>query len=359
MSEQYPMSEQTKNDQPPPGQYGAPPPGQYGAPPQGQYGAPPPGYGAPPSGQYGAPPPGQYGAPPHGQYGAPPPGQYGAPPPGQYGAPPPGQYGAPPPGQYGAPPSGQYGAQPPPPGQPAQGQWMQAPQGITGCPPGLEYLAHIDQLVIKQQMEILELVTGWESANKYRVFNNVGQQVYFAAEESDVCQRQCCGPARGFIVHLTDNFGNEVLRVTREFKCCAGCCWCAESDACAFEVKVEAPVGQVVGFIRQEASSWAPSYTIRSTDRDVVGYIEVPCCVCNSPWCGDVEFPIKGKDNTTDIGKIAKQWTGTLAEFFTDADTFSVTFPMDMDVKLKAVFIGAIFLIDFMYFEQQQNNNNH
>ena len=42
------------------------------------------------------------------------------------------------------------------PGASAQGQWMMRPQGIPGCPPGLEYLMQIDQLLVKQQVELLE-----------------------------------------------------------------------------------------------------------------------------------------------------------------------------------------------------------
>jgi hypothetical protein len=34
-----------------------------------------------------------------------------------------------------------------------------------------------------------------------------------------------------------------------------------------------------------------------------------------------------------------------LREAFTDADYFGITFPMDLDVKMKAVMIGACFLI--------------
>jgi hypothetical protein len=45
------------------------------------------------------------------------------------------------------------------------------------------------------------------------------------------------------------------------------------------------------------------------------------------------------------VGKISKQWAGILREAFTDADYFGITFPMDLDVKLKAVMIGACFLI--------------
>jgi hypothetical protein len=60
---------------------------------------------------------------------------------------------------------------------------MAAPQQtIPGCPPGLEYLTQVDQLLVNQQVELLEILTGWETANKYRIRNTLGQQVYFAAE---------------------------------------------------------------------------------------------------------------------------------------------------------------------------------
>ena len=46
-----------------------------------------------------------------------------------------------------------------------------------------------------------------------------------------------------------------------------------------------------------------------------------------------------------EVGKISKQWTGFVREAFTDADNFGATFPMDLDVKMKAVLLGAVFLI--------------
>lgn len=50
-------------------------------------------------------------------------------------------------------------------------------------------------------------------------------------------------------------------------------------------------------------------------------------------------------DETSKIGKISKQWTGLIREAFTDSDNFGIQFPMDLDVKMKAVMIGACFLI--------------
>lgn len=51
------------------------------------------------------------------------------------------------------------------------------------------------------------------------------------------------------------------------------------------------------------------------------------------------------KDKTFEVGCISKKWSGILREAFTDADNFAVSFPMDLDVRMKAVMIGASFLI--------------
>lgn len=272
-------------------------------------------------------------------------------------------YGQPPAGQpgYGQPPPGQPGGYPQPgaPGQPQQTQWMGKPEAIPGCPPGLEYLTQIDQLLVHQQIELLEVFVNWETSNRYAIKNSVGQQVYFAAEESDTCHRQCCGPGRGFVMHITDNAGQEVIRVNREFKCCAGCNWCAGSDCCAMVVTVEAPPGNIVGSVKQAQSCLAPKYTIRDASDNVVFLIEGPVCICQGPCCTqDQEFKVFSPDMAHEIGKISKQWSGFVREYFTAADNFGITFPMDLDVKMKANMIGALFLIDFMYFENKNNNNN-
>jgi hypothetical protein len=60
-------------------------------------------------------------------------------------------------------------------------------------------------------------------------------------------------------------------------------------------------------------------------------------------------------DGETEVGKISKQWSGLLREAFTDADNFGISFPMDLDVRMKAVLLGAMFLIDFMFFEKAKN----
>lgn len=69
--------------------------------------------------------------------------------------------------------------------------------------------------------------TGFETANKYKVKNSMGQQIYFAAEDTDCCSRNCCGPLRAFDMQILDNSQNEVIHLNRPLactSCCFPCC---------------------------------------------------------------------------------------------------------------------------------------
>jgi uncharacterized protein YxjI len=70
------------------------------------------------------------------------------------------------------------------------------------------------------------------------------------------------------------------------------------------------------------------------------------------PWT----FEIRKGDEV--FGKITKRWSGLGTEMFTDADTFAITFPQEWSPYQKAVFFGAVFLIDFMYFENSGKSRN-
>ena len=106
------------------------------------------------------------------------------------------------------------------------------------------------------------VITGFETENKYRIRNSVGQQVYFAAEgitkdvlyiytyllaESNCCLRQYCGPSRPFAMAITDNSGAEVIHLERPMRCTCFCCFC-----CLQEMEVQSPPGTVIGYVKQK-----------------------------------------------------------------------------------------------------------
>ena len=56
-------------------------------------------------------------------------------------------------------------------------------------------------------------------------------------------------------------------------------------------------------------------------------------------------FQVKSVDDQHTVGMVSKKWQGLVAELFTDGEYFGVSFPADLDVKIKAVLLGACFLI--------------
>ena len=98
-----------------------------------------------------------------------------------------------------------------------------------------------------------------------------------------------------------------------------------------------------MGSIRQEWSICYPVFSILNATGQKVLHIEGP--LIKFSCGGNVEFAIQSNDGETQIGKISKQWSGLAREMFTDADRFGIEFPLDLDVSIKAVLLGATFLI--------------
>ena len=96
-----------------------------------------------------------------------------------------------------------------------------------------------------------------------------------------------------------------------------------------------------------------PKYSVKDAEGNVALTIEGP--ICTFSICGSVEFKVLSPDGSNEVGKISKEWSGFLKETFTDADIFGINFPVDLDVRMKAVLLGACMLIDFNFFEKAKN----
>ncbi|XP_050013206.1 phospholipid scramblase 1 isoform X2 [Alexandromys fortis] len=198
-------------------------------------------------------------------------------------------YPVPPGGYPGAGPSG-FPVQNQPayshPGGPGGAPWMPAPPPPLNCPPGLEYLTQIDQILVHQQIELLEVLTGFETNNKYEIKNSLGQRVYFAVEDTDCCTRNCCGPSRPFTLRILDNLGQEVMTLERPLRC-SSCCF----PCCLQEIEIQAPPGVPVGYVTQNWHPCLPKFTLQNEKKEDVLKIVGPCVVCTC--CSDIDFEVR------------------------------------------------------------------
>ncbi|XP_037947196.1 phospholipid scramblase 2-like [Teleopsis dalmanni] len=213
-------------------------------------------------------------------------------------------------------------------------EWVIASPNIPTCPPGLEYLTTVDQLLINKKVENFIC---FKTNNKYVVNNAIGQKAYNVLEDTDCCTRNCSGPSRPFNMRIFDNFQKEVIHLYRPLACSACCFPC-----CLQSIEISAPSGQVIGRVEQEWMLFAPSFRIKDANDETVLRIEGPYGA--QSCCNDVNFNVVSLDGDV-IGKISKKWSGFIRELFTDANCFGINFPMDLDVCIKAVLLGATFLI--------------
>ena len=232
--------------------------------------------------------------------------------------------------------------------------WMPQVAPMRGVPRGLEYLTQLDQVWTSQTKDMLEMVLPWEVSNSYRIFNSYKQQCYYAFEQSDVFSRQACGNQRPFRMIIADNMGQLIFTVDRPFQCC-------KELLCNDEVKVASADGRLLGSVNQTCSCQSGccngAWEISDSGGRPRFTMEGPCCDCTA-CTGTTDFKICSLGSSEPIGKISKEWSGIISEAFTDADNFGVYFPIDLEVEMKATFIGATFLIDFMLYEKEDRKDS-
>lgn len=66
----------------------------------------------------------------------------------------------------------------------------------------------------------------FDTQNRFTIYDQNGQVVFYALEDSDCCARQCCGPSRSFDMKILDIYQNEVIHIYRPLACQSCCCFC-------------------------------------------------------------------------------------------------------------------------------------
>ncbi len=199
----------------------------------------------------------------------------------------------------------------------------------------MEALSTVHGLVVSQKKEWGEIVTGFETKNKYVILDTYGNELYIAAEEGgSTLLRWLLKALRPFQITVRTSDNQLVLRVVRPFR------------FFFHELDIFDSRGQLLGTLQRRFALLRRIYSVLDSSGRELFQLFGPIL---HPWT----FEIKNGDN--EYGKITKKWSGLLKEGFTDADNFGVSFPAEWDKNVKALFLGAVFLIDFVHFENTGN----
>ncbi|MGD1974081.1 MAG: phospholipid scramblase-related protein [Desulfobacterales bacterium] len=205
---------------------------------------------------------------------------------------------------------------------------------------GLDNLEQAETLIVKQQKEWGEILTGFETKNKYQVVDHFSNPLLEAQEEGGsaltTITRLFLKALRPFTIDLFSPQGAGLFKLTRPFR------------FYFHELDVSQSNGAPLGKIKRRFSILRRIYSVVDRNGNEIFELFGPLL---HPWTFQI------KNGSQELGKITKKWSGLAKESFTDADNFGITFPKGIDLSQKAVLLGAVFLIDFVHFENSGNRN--
>ena len=179
-----------------------------------------------------------------------------------------------------------------------------------------------NKVIIKQKVEMLEVITRIEGKNRYSVHDEQGRLLLYAVEQSNPFLRVLLNKARPLKVRVFDPNGNEVMIISRPMS------WTTPKYNVICENN---RIGRINWVLK-----WKEAYF------EVIGNEEYKLPRTTHLWTYDI---LKG-DNK--VGQILKKWSGLTKELFTDADNFMIDFGT---VKEKMLLVATGIAIDLTFFE--------
>lgn len=192
-------------------------------------------------------------------------------------------------------------------------------------------LTRYSELVIRQEIEQMEIFTPFETANRYSVQTSDGGQLMYAYEESGSISRQFAGSHRALSIHVVDTDSMQVLQASRDFF------WFRSHLRVDADGRRIGALNRVFGFGRKFA-------LVDSNEREITRI--------TSGLFRPHTFIANGSGG--ELARVTKQWSGFGREMFTDADTFVVQFTDgSTDNDFRLLMLASAFAIDLDFFENQ------
>lgn len=201
-----------------------------------------------------------------------------------------------------------------------------------------ETLLSARKLHVQQVLEGFEVVLGFETRNKYRIFDENMQPIAYAAEENDGFLGQL---GRLMLKHFR-TFNINIYSSNRElmYKAKFPFRWFFKT------LNLEDRHGKTIGRLQQRFAFLYKKFDVFDPYGVLIAEIKSPIF---KMWT--FEF----KDRGRKLGTVQKKWSGALSEIFTDKDNFVVSYAQpDLTFETKAMMLATCLMVDIVYFENNQ-----
>lgn len=208
---------------------------------------------------------------------------------------------------------------------------------MPSAPSALAPLEQATAIRVRQLKEWGEILTGWQTRNRYQVLGPDGAPFLLAGESDEGfgawLLRGLLKNKRPFTIEVKTPAGDTMMRLVRPWR------WFLS------RLDVVGAGGEALGAIQQRFRVFSRRYDILSPGGSALASLEGPFF---RPWTFFV------RRGGVDVGKIQKKWSGLGKELFTTADNFGVEFsPTLAEPEVRRLVLAATFLIDFVHFERR------
>ena len=243
----------------------------------------------------------------------------------------------------------------------AAGMMGYGPQNFLYVDDPMKELAISTGAIIRQEIEMLEYVTGCETQNKYQVFiqSPMGLKYCFKCNERSGCCARCCcsNDCRSLeivIRHVSPNeVDTDISKIyIRANKSCSPCFCCRPN----MDVRL-AEENKYLGRVREPFTCCDKDAEIYDENGNLKYRIIGDCCqmglCCGSSAEKIAEIEFKIVQGNEVVGMM-KKMSASLGEYFTKADSYKISFPPKSTPEEKMLFICAGLLIDYQNFERDE-----
>ncbi|GAM21485.1 hypothetical protein SAMD00019534_046600 [Acytostelium subglobosum LB1] len=197
--------------------------------------------------------------------------------------------------------------------------------------------------------------------NEYKVYTPTNEVFLTARENASNCCLLFCANMRKFKMSIRNGEGQELLKLRRPFRCFRkGCCCCPCIESCHQDLEIfmgenTAQPGKYLGHIKERFSFCVPVLNVFDDSGQEIYRVIGEFC-----GCANYAMSVRQGSGTDsgwgdpgdEVGQIEKRWSGWAKELFTTADNFFINFPPNSTTYQKSLLMGALFFVDYLYFER-------
>ena len=234
------------------------------------------------------------------------------------------------------------------------------PQAFAYIEDPIAELAQCTGAILRQELEMYEIISGCETQNRYHVFLQSSMGIKYAfkcIERSGCCGRVCCcNDCRSIKVDIRHvKSANEdpdlaTLFISAKKPCALNCCC-----FCRPQLNISlAKNNSYLGKIREPCTCCNIETEVYDKNKSLKYRIIGSCCqyglCCGSSAEKIAEIQFKITKHGQTVG-IMKKLTSSMGEYFSKADSYKISFPLDATPEDKILLICAGLLIDYQNFE--------